>query len=227
MITVFNFEENNIRFVGTPDNPWWVAVDICAAVKVKNPSQAIDRLDDDERSMLNIGRQGEAWCINESGLYSLILTSRKPEARRFKKWVTSEVLPSIRKTGQFMIATPPEPQPALTQIQILAALAQQMAEQEQRILEQEQRQKEVLARLEAVEVEQDRYLAPCGHKYSIMGFAKLQGVEISTSTASAKGRKASALCRKENIAVERIHDPRFGYVGLYPESVLVQVFSST
>lgn len=111
-------------------------------------------------------------------------------------------------------------QPALTQIQILAAITQQMAEQEQR-------QKEVLTRLEAVEVEQDRFNSPCGHKYSIMGFAKLQGMEISASVASAKGRKASALCRKENIDVERIHDPRFGYVGLYPESVLIQVFSGT
>ena len=116
---------------------------------------------------------------------------------------------------------------SMTQVQLLAALAQQMAEQEQRLLEQEQHQKEVLARLKAVEVEQDRYLAPCGHKYSIMGFAKLQGLEISASMASVKGRKASEECRKQGIDVERIHDPRFGYVGLYPESVLIQVFSAT
>ena len=119
-----------------------------------------------------------------------------------------------------IVKTPNAQQPALTQIQILAAITQQMAEQEQR-------QKEVLTRLEAVEAEQDRFNSPCGHKYSIMGFAKLQGMEISASMASVKGRKASALCRKQGIDVERIHDPRFGYVGLYPESVLIQVFSGT
>jgi hypothetical protein len=113
----------------------------------------------------------------------------------------------------------------MTQIQLLAAIAAQMAEQEQRFLEQEQRQQEILSRLKAVEVEQDRYATPCGHKYTVVGFATLQGVEISAKEASAKGRKASALCRKTGVEIERIHDPRFGRVGLYPESVLIEIFS--
>ncbi|BAT56811.1 unknown protein (plasmid) [Nostoc sp. NIES-3756] len=114
---------------------------------------------------------------------------------------------------------------SMTQIQLLAAIAQQMAEQEQRLLEHEQHQQEILYRLKAVEVEQDRFNTPCGHKYSVVGFAKLQGLEISVKEASAKGRIASALCRKQGIEVERIHDPRFGKVGLYPESILIEVFS--
>ncbi|MBD2505554.1 KilA-N domain-containing protein [Anabaena azotica] len=116
------------------------------------------------------------------------------------------------------------PQP-LTQIQLLAAIAAQMALQEQRLLEQEQRQHEILYRLKAVEVEQDRYATPSGHKYTVVGFAILQGLEISAKEAGAKGRKASALCRNKGIEIERIHDPRFGKVGLYPESVLIEVFS--
>jgi hypothetical protein len=114
----------------------------------------------------------------------------------------------------------------MTQVQLLAAIAQQMAEQEQRLLEQQQQHTQVLARLKAVEIEQDRFNTPCGHKYSVVGFANLQGLEISVKEASAKGRKASALCRKQNIEIERIHDPRFGRVGLYPESVLIEVFSN-
>jgi DNA-damage-inducible protein D len=114
----------------------------------------------------------------------------------------------------------------MTQIQLLAAIAQQMAEQEQRLLEQQQQQTKILGRLKAVEVEQDRFNAPCGHKYSVIGFANLQGLEISTKEASTKGRKASALCRNLGIDIERIHDPRFGKVGLYPESVLIEVFST-
>ncbi|MBN3993853.1 MAG: phage antirepressor [Nostoc sp. NMS2] len=112
-LTIFQFESHEVRFIGTAENPWWVAVDVCAAVDVKNPSQAIERLDDDERAMFNIGRQGEAWCINESGLYSLILTSRKAQAKRFKKWVTSVVLPSIRKTGKYELPQALQPPSSL------------------------------------------------------------------------------------------------------------------
>jgi hypothetical protein len=115
---------------------------------------------------------------------------------------------------------------AMTQIQLLAAIAQQMAQQEQYLLEQQQQQTQILARLKAVEVEQDRVNTPCGHKYSVVGFANLQGLEISVKEAGTKGRKASALCRKQGIEIERIHDPRFGKVGLYPESVLIEVFST-
>ncbi|MBD2505172.1 hypothetical protein [Anabaena azotica] len=114
---------------------------------------------------------------------------------------------------------------SMTQIQLLAAIAAGMAEQEQRLLEQEQRQQEILYRLKAVESEQDRFNTPCGHKYTVVGFAILQGLEISAKEAGAKGRKASALCRNKGIEIERIHDPRFGKVGLYPESVLIEVFS--
>jgi hypothetical protein len=115
---------------------------------------------------------------------------------------------------------------AMTQIQLLAAIAKHLAEQEQHLLQQQQQQTEILHRLKAVEVEQDRVNTPCGHKYSVVGFANLQGLEISVKEASTKGRKASALCRKQGIEIERIHDPRFGKVGLYPESVLIEVFCS-
>lgn len=114
---------------------------------------------------------------------------------------------------------------AMTQIQLLAAIAKHLAEQEQRLLQQQQ-QTEILARIAAVEVEQDRFNSPCGHKYSIIGFANLQGLEISRKEASGKGRKASALCRQQGIEIERIRDPRFGRVGLYPESILVEVFKA-
>lgn len=211
-LTVFNFESHEVRFLGTADYPWWVAVDVCTVLEIKNPSQAIARLDNDERSMFNIGRQGEAWCINESGLYSLVLSSRKPQAKRFKKWITSEVIPSIRKTGGYNIQSQP-----MTQIQVLAQIAQQMADQEQQLLQQE-------ARLAAVEAEQQRYLTPCGHKYTVMGFANLHKIKISGTEAAVKGRAAARICKAQGIEVEQVYDPRFGKVGLYPEDVLAQVF---
>ncbi|MBU7585529.1 MAG: hypothetical protein KAF91_22020 [Nostoc sp. TH1S01] len=129
-----------------------------------------------------------------------------------------------RTLMKVMISQESFQQQSMTQIQLLAAIAGQMAELEQRLLQQQQQQAEILHRLKDVEIEQDRFNTPSGHKYSIVGFANLQGLEISAKEASAKGKKASALCRKQNIEIERIHDPRFGRVGLYPESILIEVF---
>lgn len=109
---VFNFTSQALRVVMREGEPWFVAADVCEALDIKNPTDALKRLDDDERARFNLGHQGEANIINESGLYSLILGSRKPEAKKFKKWVTSEVLPAIRKTGGYIHA--PAMRPGLT-----------------------------------------------------------------------------------------------------------------
>lgn len=85
--------------------PWFVAKDVCDILGHSNVSMALDRLDDDERSKFNLGRQGETNIVNEAGLYSLVLGSRKPEAHEFKRWVTHEVLPQIRKTGGYIPTT--------------------------------------------------------------------------------------------------------------------------
>lgn len=82
--------------------PWFVAKDVCDILGHSNVSMALDRLDDDERSKFNLGRQGETNIVNEAGLYVLVLGSRKPEAHEFKRWVTHEVLPSIRRHGGYM-----------------------------------------------------------------------------------------------------------------------------
>lgn len=99
-IQTFNFNTASLRTL-TDENgdPWFVAKDVCDILGHSNVSMVLDRLDDDERSKFNLGRQGEANIVNEAGLYSLVLGSRKPEAREFKRWVTHEVLPSIRKHG--------------------------------------------------------------------------------------------------------------------------------
>ncbi|MDX5747179.1 phage antirepressor [Bacillus cereus group sp. BfR-BA-02570] len=102
-LQVFNNEElGQVRTVLNGEDVWFVAKDVCEVLEIKNTTQAMQKLDPEERTMFNIGRQGETNIINESGLYSLIMTSRKPQAKAFKKWVTSEVLPSIRKHGAYM-----------------------------------------------------------------------------------------------------------------------------
>lgn len=101
LIVPFDFDGVNIRTFTRDDQPWFIASDVCQALGLTNPTVAISNLDDDERAKFNLGRQGLTNIISESGLYSLVLSSRKPEAKRFKKWVTSEVLPAIRRDGRY------------------------------------------------------------------------------------------------------------------------------
>ncbi|HDR7616990.1 TPA: phage antirepressor [Bacillus mycoides] len=105
-LQVFNNEEfGQVRTVVQGEDVWFVAKDICDVLEIKNHRTSISILDDDEKgvhSMDTLGGTQQLQTINESGLYSLVLRSRKPQAKAFKKWVTSEVLPSIRKHGAYM-----------------------------------------------------------------------------------------------------------------------------
>lgn len=96
-----NTEFGEIRTIQQGEDILFVAADVCKALDIKNTAQAVNKLEADERSMLNIGRQGEAYIVNEYGLYNLVLSSRKPEAKAFKRWITHEVIPAIRKTGAY------------------------------------------------------------------------------------------------------------------------------
>lgn len=107
--------------------PWFVAKDVCDILEISNPSDALKRLDDDERSRFNLGRQGETNIVNEAGLYSLVLGSRKPEAHEFKRWVTHEVLPSIRRHGAYMTESTLEK--AVTEPDFLIRLATQIKQE--------------------------------------------------------------------------------------------------
>lgn len=102
----FDFKGASLRtLTDEAGEPWFVAKDVCDILGHSNVSMALDRLDDDERSKFNLGRQGETNIVTEAGLYSLVLGSRKPEAHEFKRWVTHEVLPQIRKTGGYIPTT--------------------------------------------------------------------------------------------------------------------------
>jgi prophage antirepressor-like protein len=92
-----------IRMVMVDDEPMFCLVDVCRALEIKNATDVAKRLDEDELTRLNLGgRAGESNFITESGLYAVIVRSDKPNARKFRKWVTSDVLPTIRKTGGYV-----------------------------------------------------------------------------------------------------------------------------
>jgi len=123
-IQIFNYQNNEVRTVEMIGEPWFVLKDVCEVLGITNPTAVADRLDEDERAKFDLGRQGASWVINESGLYNVILRSDKPEAKPFRKWVTSEVLPSIRKHGAYM--TPETLQAAILNPDTMIQLCQQL-----------------------------------------------------------------------------------------------------
>lgn len=108
-LTVFNNEEfGEIRTITIDGEPWFVAADVCRALEIGNPTDATHRLDADEKMITLVSIEGNRrgnpnmTVVNEPGLYTLILSSRKPEAKAFKRWITHDIIPTIRKTGGYM-----------------------------------------------------------------------------------------------------------------------------
>lgn len=111
-IQIFQFEKQNIRTkLDENGNPWWVAKDICLALGLKKPSNSFRKVEPNDMAdalLEGNSQRRSVKIVNESGLYALIFQSQTPAAKRFNKWVTSEILPSIRKTGYYSVPTKPE-----------------------------------------------------------------------------------------------------------------------
>lgn len=141
-LTIFkNADFGEVRTVMQDGEPWFVAADVCRALEIGNTSQALSRLDNDERFTTLISNEGAATgksnmaFINEPGLYSLVLGSRKPEAKAFKRWITHEVIPSIRKTGVYAAPT--------VDSEMMFKIAQAMQEKEAQIARLEMQKEEM------------------------------------------------------------------------------------
>lgn len=126
-LSTFNFENHSVRIISIENEPWFVAKDLCDTLGISNPSKAILNLDEDEKmvssdSNLKLGSAGNGAqslsLVSESGMYTLILRCRDAVKKgsvphRFRKWVTAEVLPQIRRTGKYAIQLP-EPEPTIS-----------------------------------------------------------------------------------------------------------------
>lgn len=127
-----NEEFGTIRTVMIDNEPWFVAADVCKALDITNSRDAVARLDDDEKNtvVLTDGIPGNPnkTIVNEPGLYGLVLGSRKPEARAFKRWIKHDVLPTIRRTGSYSARPMTLAEQALAQAQILVDHEKQLAE---------------------------------------------------------------------------------------------------
>jgi anti-repressor protein len=110
-LTLFNYDsddsEYEVRVVVVNGEPWWIATDVCRVLGISNTSDAVRRLDSQDIDRIDIldarNVTQQAWAINEPGLYELVIRSNKPSARAFRRWITSEVLPTIRKTGSYSL----------------------------------------------------------------------------------------------------------------------------
>lgn len=232
-LKIFNSEEfGSVRTVEIEGEVWFIGKDVAEALGYKNTKDALGThvTEEDKRNIqrseiatlenhipketLNVNfvsadipNRGLT-AINESGLYSLIFGSKLESAKRFKKWITSEVLPSIRKTGMYaMNDLSPE-------LRLLISMEMKQKQQEKEMLSM----KADMKRLEAkVTTHNDDY-------YTIAGYASLRGLNVDISRANMLGRKASKLSKEYGYETAKTKDSRFGTVNTYHSDVLKEVF---
>jgi prophage antirepressor-like protein len=217
----FEFEAHEFRAMrDAQGDPWFAAADACEMLGIKNVSQAVAQLPDDEKVTISFtdsdGKPHKLLMINESGLYRLIFRSNKPEAEQFRKWVTSEVLPSIRKTGRYIAKD-------LTPAEIILVQAQRLVEQERRVKAVEEAQAAQEQRLHNLEI---RVQSEPEH-FSIIGYCRLRGLPVpSRNEAQSLGQRAVKLSRLMGQSTGKTTDPRYGLVNTYHVSVLDALFAA-
>lgn len=149
-LQVFNFKQNEVRTILKDGEPWFVAKDVCDILDISKHRDAVSRLDDDERGSVLVdtlgGRQAVS-AVNEYGLYSLILKSRKPEAKEFKRWITHEVIPSIRKHGAYM--TPETLEKTISDPDFLIGLLTNLKEEKAKRVKAEQERNQLIEQQKA------------------------------------------------------------------------------
>lgn len=212
----------SVRTVLLNNEVWFCAKDVCDILEIKNVTQAVQRLEEDERSMFNIGRQGNTNFINESGLYTLILRSDKPEAKPFRKWITSEVIPAIRKTGKY------EEKP-MTSAQYLLQQAQWMVEAENRMSNIENN---VIGLADSIEnndksirrLENNQRRTVTSTHLTVIAYANIKGIKPKSYHAPSIGKKATRMCRERNLMTGTTVDSRYGLINTYPIEVLDEIF---
>lgn len=217
-IVPFDFESIQVRVIRDANGePWFIAADVCKVLGYANTSKAIkDHVDDDDRSTLGDLTTGYTGitaggsspiAINESGLFALILSSTLPKAKQFKKWVTSDVLPSIRKTGQYSVTQNQDP---------ILAMLDGIRETRLAQIALEQRVNQIEARQDAVDTEL--------HHFTVIGYFRTRGKAVpDKTTLQTIGKQVSNVSRQLGYTIGKVKDERYGTVHTYHELMLEQV----
>ncbi|MBR6821939.1 MAG: Bro-N domain-containing protein [Clostridia bacterium] len=210
-LQIFNNSEfGQIRTVEINGEPYFVGRDVATALGYAKPLNAVAAHVDEDDSLKqgltdSLGREQETTFINESGVYALVFGSKLESAKRFKRWITSEVLPAIRKTGHYG---------QMTELEILQMNVNQLVEQERRL-------KTVESRIEEIEA---KFITAPTEYYTIAGFASIRKQKVDVNRATFLGRKASKLSKEYGYDIGKASDPRYGAVNTYHIDVLNEVF---
>ena len=222
-----------VRTIMSASNePLFCLSDVCRALEMKR--FRIERLDKDVISnhpLQTAGGLQQVTFINEDGLYDIVLDSRKPKAKKFRKWITSEVVPSIRKTGSYSVEQPKQLSAAeslLQSVQLLVAHEKEikaLKEQNENIL----KLNEVLTgQMFDVSAEIDNINSKLNNeidRYTVIGYCSAHNIPMTRKEAAIIGSTCSRMCKKRNIPLESIADPRFGKVNTYPSELIAEVIN--
>jgi len=209
-LQIFNNSEfGQIRTVEINGEPWFVGKDIAAALGYSNTADAItkhvDVEDKDIAKCDTLGGIQNLTVINESGVYALVFGSKLESAKRFKRWITSEVLPAIRKTGHYG---------QMSELEILQMNVNQLVEQERRL-------RSVEDRMDLIEA---KTITVPNEYFTVAGFATIRKQRIDVQRANIIGRKAAKLSKQLNYEIGKVSDPRYGTVNTYHIDILNEVF---
>jgi prophage antirepressor-like protein len=212
-IIPFEYESKQVRVIQDEDgNPEWVAKDVCHILDMDVTQTR--RLDDDEKGLREIQTPGgpqNLVTVNEPGLYTLIIRSNKPEAKKFRKWITSEVLPAIRRSGKYEIDN-------ISEIDLIIQSAQSLKKFELKQIEHDNR-------LSTLEAKSHQNSGQTGY-WTITAWCRLNNIKIGLDEAMKRGREAARLSNEWGAEISKVPDERFGFVNSYREDVLEEIFCS-
>jgi prophage antirepressor-like protein len=212
-IIPFEYESKQVRVIQDEDgNPEWVAKDVCHILDMDVTQTR--RLDDDEKGLREIQTPGgpqNLVTVNEPGLYTLIIRSNKPEAKKFRKWITSEVLPAIRRSGKYEIDN-------ISEIDLIIQSAQSLKKFELKQIEHDNR-------LSTLEAKSHQNSGQTGY-WTITAWCRLNNLKIGLDEAMKRGREAARLSNEWGAEISKVPDERFGFVNSYREDVLEEIFCS-
>ncbi|WP_171948836.1 BRO family protein [Acinetobacter baumannii] len=241
-VSVFNFNQNEVRTIVKNDGEiWFVLSDVCNVLEIGNPSDAARRLDNDEVTLDTIeGNHRPTNLVNESGLYSLVLTSRKPEAKQFKKWVTSDVLPSIRKNGGY-ISGQENDDPEIIMAKALQVannvilrktqeLQQARAERDHAITTKAEigsrREATAMATASKFKRENEDLKQKLGESISFAAVASIN-TKLKTNFGNKEGRLLSKYSREHHLEIKKatVQGQRFSEVNSYHRDAWLAIFN--
>lgn len=241
-VSVFNFNQNEVRTIVKEDGEiWFVLSDVCSVLEIGNPSDAARRLDNDEVTLDIIeGNHRPTNLVNESGLYSLVLTSRKPEAKQFKKWVTSDVLPSIRKNGGY-ISGQENDDPEIIMAKALQVannvilrktqeLQQAQAERDHAITTKAEigsrREATAMATASKFKRENEDLRQKLGESISFAAVASIN-TKLKTNFGNKEGRLLSKYSREHHLEIKKatVQGQRFSEVNSYHRDAWLAIFN--